>query len=39
MLGPINFWAPAPLRRLHAKIGLSEAEPERVAVGDGASRP
>ena len=24
LLGPANFWAPAPLRKLHAKIGLSE---------------
>ena len=31
-LGPINFWAPAPLRRLHAKIGLSE-EPELESAG------
>ena len=25
LLGKWNWWAPAPLRRLHAKIGLSEA--------------
>jgi uncharacterized membrane protein YdfJ with MMPL/SSD domain len=25
MLGRWNWWAPAPLRRLHARIGLSEA--------------
>jgi RND superfamily putative drug exporter len=37
--GDLNWWAPAPLRRLHARIGLSEAdeapvpsEPETVAV-------
>jgi RND superfamily putative drug exporter len=30
-LGPLNFWAPAPLRRLHAKIGLSEV-PEEAPV-------
>jgi RND superfamily putative drug exporter len=31
-LGPLNFWAPAPLRRLHEKIGLSE-EPELESAG------
>ncbi len=31
-LGPINFWAPPPLRRLHARIGLSE-EPELESAG------
>ena len=25
LLGNWNWWAPAPLRRLHARIGLSEA--------------
>jgi uncharacterized membrane protein YdfJ with MMPL/SSD domain len=25
LLGPWNWWAPAPLARLHARIGLSEA--------------
>jgi hypothetical protein len=25
LLGDRNWWAPAPLRRLHARIGLSEA--------------
>lgn len=30
LLGPANWWAPKPLARLHAKIGLSE-EPEPVA--------
>jgi uncharacterized membrane protein YdfJ with MMPL/SSD domain len=25
LLGPWNWWAPAPLRRLHARIGLGEA--------------
>jgi RND superfamily putative drug exporter len=24
LLGELNWWAPAPLRRLHARIGLSE---------------
>jgi RND superfamily putative drug exporter len=37
--GDLNWWAPAPLRRLHARVGLSEGEasparpePETVAV-------
>ena len=25
LLGKWNWWAPRPLRRLHARIGLSEA--------------
>jgi RND superfamily putative drug exporter len=24
LLGPLNWWAPAPLRRLHARIGVVE---------------
>jgi uncharacterized membrane protein YdfJ with MMPL/SSD domain len=31
LLGKWNWWAPKPLRRLHARIGLSEAP--RTAVG------
>jgi uncharacterized membrane protein YdfJ with MMPL/SSD domain len=27
LLGRWNWWAPKPLRRLHARIGLSESEP------------
>ena len=32
LMGPANWWAPAPLRRLHARIGLAEAHssPEPV---------
>ena len=35
LLGDLNWWAPAPLRRLHARIGLREhatapAEPDRA---------
>ena len=26
LAGPANWWAPAPLRRLHERIGISEAE-------------
>jgi RND superfamily putative drug exporter len=28
LLGRWNWWAPAPLRRLHARIGLSETSPQ-----------
>src|SRR5215469_14636437 len=31
LLGPANWWAPAPLRRLHQRIGLREAPAEPVA--------
>ncbi|MGI8429597.1 MAG: MMPL family transporter [Solirubrobacteraceae bacterium] len=27
LLGRRNWWAPAPLRRIHARLGLSEADP------------
>jgi RND superfamily putative drug exporter len=27
LAGELNWWAPAPLRRLHARIGLSESDP------------
>ena len=27
LAGEANWWAPGPLRRLHARIGFSEAEP------------
>jgi len=28
LLGPLNWWAPRPLRRLHQRIGLQEAAPQ-----------
>ncbi|WP_039794439.1 MMPL family transporter [Nocardia araoensis] len=31
LLGPANWWAPAPLARLHAKIGLTEGEEDAAA--------
>jgi uncharacterized membrane protein YdfJ with MMPL/SSD domain len=31
LLGDWNWWAPRPLRRLHARFGLSETSPEAVA--------
>ncbi|MGK8521568.1 MMPL family transporter [Nocardia asteroides] len=31
LLGPANWWAPAPLARLHAKIGLTEGEQDIAA--------
>ena len=30
LLGAWNWWAPAPLRRLHARLGLAEAKPADV---------
>jgi putative drug exporter of the RND superfamily len=32
LLGPANWWAPAPLRRLHQRIGLREAPTAPVAL-------
>ncbi len=32
LLGPANWWAPKPLRRLHNRIGLHEGDRDRVAV-------
>lgn len=33
LLGPLNWWAPKPLVRLHTRIGLSEeVEPDREPV-------
>jgi uncharacterized membrane protein YdfJ with MMPL/SSD domain len=28
LLGPLNWWAPRPLRLLHDRIGLREGTPE-----------
>jgi RND superfamily putative drug exporter len=36
LLGPANWWAPAPLRRLHQRLGLHEA-PARTAGSGRAS--
>jgi RND superfamily putative drug exporter len=35
LLGPANWWAPAPLRRLHQRLGLHET-PAHPAVATGA---
>ena len=32
LAGRANWWAPAPLRRLHDRFGLSEGEPVRDTV-------
>ena len=32
LLGPLNWWAPRPLRRLHDRIGLREGAPPVVAT-------
>jgi RND superfamily putative drug exporter len=33
LLGPLNWWAPRPLRRLHERIGLQESGPTALAAG------
>jgi RND superfamily putative drug exporter len=37
LLGPLNWWAPRPLRKLHGRLGLSDARPPLVRHA-GASR-
>jgi RND superfamily putative drug exporter len=32
LMGEVNWWAPAPLRRLHDRIGMSETEPAAPPV-------
>jgi RND superfamily putative drug exporter len=32
LLGPWNWWAPRPLRRLHERMGLGESEPGRAGA-------
>jgi RND superfamily putative drug exporter len=34
LLGDLNWWAPAPLRRLHSRVGLHEAPHEAPAALD-----
>jgi RND superfamily putative drug exporter len=36
MLGPLNWWAPAPLRRIHRRLGLSEGDSAPRSRGVGA---
>jgi uncharacterized membrane protein YdfJ with MMPL/SSD domain len=38
MLGSWNWWAPGPLRRLHAKVGVSES-PARAAAATAVKTP
>ena len=33
LLGPLNWWAPRPLRRLHERFGLREGAPSVAAAG------
>ena len=33
LMGRWNWWAPAPLARLHKRIGISETAPEPSACG------
>ena len=35
LMGRWNWWAPAPLARLHRRIGISEAPPVPAARADG----
>ena len=39
LMGPANWWAPAPLRRLHARFGLAEAHSAPVAERTAALLP
>jgi RND superfamily putative drug exporter len=34
LMGPLNWWAPRPLRRLHGRIGLTDevVAPTKIAV-------
>jgi hypothetical protein len=32
LLGPANWWAPAPLRRLHQRLGLHEAHGQTATL-------
>jgi RND superfamily putative drug exporter len=34
LMGRVNWWAPAPLRRLHARIGLDDGELDRPSGPD-----
>lgn len=38
VLGNANWWAPAPLRRLHDRIGLREASSAAIIAGIPAAR-
>jgi RND superfamily putative drug exporter len=40
LAGPLNWWAPGPLRRLHQRLGLSEGgAPVPAPVGTAAMAP
>jgi RND superfamily putative drug exporter len=34
LAGGLNWWAPAPLRRLHDRFGIAESQPETHPVVD-----
>jgi RND superfamily putative drug exporter len=38
LLGNLNWWAPAPLRRLHERIGLHEGEAEVIVLDPASPR-
>jgi RND superfamily putative drug exporter len=39
LLGPVNWWAPRPLRRLYARYGIGEAEPEPAPAAPPGTAP
>ncbi len=39
LLGPVNWWAPRPLRRLYARYGIHETEPGTVSPARLAGAP
>jgi putative drug exporter of the RND superfamily len=38
LAGDANWWAPAPLRRLYLRIGLSDSDPE-IPVPEAPAQP
>jgi len=38
LLGPLNWWAPRPLRRLHERVGLREGPPSAPDAAVGSAR-
>ena len=39
LMGQWNWWAPAPLARLHERIGISESGPDDAVSGDAPREP
>jgi RND superfamily putative drug exporter len=38
LAGGLNWWAPAPLRRLHDRFGIAESQPEPQPAADPAAQ-